>query len=574
MKKVKLTDYPASILKGFSENAKTELAKQAIVENDYAGLKHVLDNSSSGWSSIPLYEALEHLDVKATQIIVDAMKKSDYESIKDGEYIKLSYLLRGKSTQEKILGRDEANAIKSQIIKILLEAKATKNISNVDLNILSSTISKLEFDDFCARKELDLTKEEFKSLDLSKYKYEAASPVLTMDASKPHSLVDLLLSRTYTVDFTTEQLKDIYVKLYNLDPMAKQMMTYMSTLIAKNNTIKLIFEKEAMSSYSPLDNVIKIDYNFQLQKVFNIESVLMHEIGHAVYDHLLDNEAQPFSMEAVKGIIPKYKAYLNDRFSSDNDIFSSTVQHKITTEEVAVKNYLARLHNYEKVAKLPIAKAAELLQTNAEGLEKYYYSQEYTEHFKFHSYIDLFFLNAINGLKHEDSDKILPDSTFNNILDIYLAEHQANTCQVKKSYTGFEEITATKEEIVKWAAEEYLPKLVKELALSPTQIHFLERIADYVARGSNWLDDNHNNSFDNSKEKYVELIVRALELELVPGMEPDIIESLQGLKTWHHANVFPEMHEAICSSNVYSLPFTDDMTAIYDCSIETTTQDL
>ena len=118
------------------------------------------------------------------------------------------------------------------------------------------------------------------------------------------------------------------------------------------------------------------------------------------------------------------------------------------------------------------------------------------------------------------------------------------------------------EGIVKWAVEEFLPNLVKKWHLSPTQIHFLERIADYVNRGTHLLSEKGRDEDDY--ERHVELTVRASELRAA-GVEQEIIDSFQGLEQIHIQTASPKICEFIHTSDVASLSFDGEVSQMYVC---------
>lgn len=62
------------------------------------------------------------------------------------------------------------------------------------------------------------------------------------------NLINLLLSRTFSTLITKIQARTMYNKLFNIDPIAKQMLAYTAMKIAQNNSIKIVFEKDAISA--------------------------------------------------------------------------------------------------------------------------------------------------------------------------------------------------------------------------------------------------------------------------------------------------------------------------------------
>jgi acetolactate synthase-1/3 small subunit len=200
-------------------------------------------------------------------------------------------------------------------------------------------------------------------------------------------------------------------------------------------------------------------------------------------------------------------------------------------------------------------------------LDKYIDSNDIAEYFKDHSYIDIFQLNNAIGLGlnpdiHEISIDIL-----DNIYNIYLSQQNTYGISINtqsNSYLPQDIIDPieNRKSILKWASEEFLPQLVSELNLSPTKIHFLERIADYVNRGSHFLDKQGRSESDD--ERHVELTVRATELR-ASGVEPELIESFSGLELLHIQTASPKICEFIHSSEVASISFNGEVESLYIC---------
>jgi hypothetical protein len=552
-KKVNLVDYPAYLLKSYSISAKSELAERAIDKKDYSGLKHLLNNMDDIASVV--YEAIDRLDVEAIKLVVDRAKKIDKSWYKDGSYINEQQINNLFNNNDHIINNiSDIKGKRVEILKILLAAK--EYITPKELQKLANILSKQEFDDFCKDKNIDLSEEKFKSLELSQYELDSMNPVLTLKSETSYTSLDLLLSRTFSDKLSLEQLKNIYLNLYKLDPIAKEMLVYTAALISQDNNLRIMFKEDMDSSYLPEQNIIKIDSNFIKETVLNIESVLIHEIGHFIYYQALSNDAMPFSLAPITALVQgyraEYKEYINDPF------LDSTVQYKIffnSTGMQDIAEVIKPVINYEEAARKPIDKAAELLNMDSAEYNKYLFTQEYTEYFKANSYIDLFYLNGQAGFKIEtNSSAIIPDNVFDNVLNIYLSKQDIS---LENPF-----IQETREDIIQWAVEELLPNLVRELQLSPKQIHYLDRVADYVNRGNHLLGEY---SAWNDNEKYVELIVRAMEFKAA-GLGSDLTDPFQSLEQFHIEHVSPVLCETILSSEVASLQFDIDMVGeVYIC---------
>ena len=549
-----IADYPLNILKGFSQRPKEFLAETALKDKDYAGLKNIL--STMDYMGNILNEALDNLDVEAIKIIVEVASEFEYQ--KNGSYIH-EYMIEDLFDENIItkysFNKTEAFDKKIEILKILLNAKDKDQISLMDLQKLADNISQQEFEDFCKLKELDLTIKKFKDLELSQYKFSGLESVLNLEIEET-TILSLLLSRTFSDKLTLPELKTIYTKLYQLSDISKEMLTYTAALISQGNTIKILFGEGTSSYYNKYLNIINIDNMFIGESIFNTESVVIHEIGHFVYEQIFKMKATPFNLSLIKSLVEDI--YQENKEAIEDPFMGPTLAFKYTENEEIInlfKRAIEPVMSYESVARAPVDKAAELLLVDAQEYAKYRFTPEYTEYFKTHSYIDLFYLNTLSGLKTDKISSEIPDHIFNNILKIYLSAQ--DNCPYK---TFLEEIT--REEIIKWAEKEFLAELVQELELSPMQVHFLDRIADYINRGDHLLSESYhyqNKGINIDDEKYIELIVRCSEFK-ASGLEKELTDTCQGLDSFHISHVSPNICTAIGATEVASMPFDIGMT--------------
>lgn len=550
-KQVNISDYPAHILKTYSNSAKQKLAERAIDNQDYKGLEHILKFIE--YPTDIIYKAIEKLDVEAIKIITKKVAELDFSYYKDGTYVN-PYIAHDLFDQEIIYDIADKDAKRIEILKILLNSKTKESITLQNLQILADHISKIEFEDFVKAKELDLTSDEFKGLELSQYKMDGLEAVVKLDEHNPTTL-NFLLSRTFSSELTADQLKTIYTDLYNLDPIAKEMLIYTAALISQNNSLKIGFTNGTSSYYCAPGNIINIGNNFINDKIFNIQSVLIHEIGHFVYHNLFHNEAMPFTFKHIYQYIQEFaQKYINDPYIGSTSGYLFFSENKY----IDLKPLILPIMQYEKNARLPVDKAAELLLVNKNEYNHYLFSDEYSEYFKDNSYIDLFFLNSIAGFQADRSyNTTVQDHVFNNILRIYLSEQ--NSCENYNPYS----VEFSRDDIIKWSSEQFLPELITRLNLSNTQIHFLDRIADYINRGHHLLDQSFNSKLKN--EKYAELIVRAMELKAA-GLGPELTDSFKGIEHFHIVAVSPLICQVIQESNVVSMPFDYDLPGTsYNC---------
>lgn len=570
---IALVDYPLNVLKGFSIRVKEELAERAVKTQDYAGLENII--KVIDYLGNILNEAVERLDVKAVKLIVEAKSKGSYYQI--GSSIS-DNMIRELFAEKLIQEFDEsiANEKRIEILRILLNAKDKDKISLLDLQKLADVVPQQEFEEFCKAKELDLSVAKFKNLELSVYKFAQLDPVLSLENNEK-TILNLLLSRTFSDKLTLDELKKVYTKLYELSSISKEMLTYTAALISQGNSIKILFAQGTSSFYSKEQNIIKIDNMFIGENIFNTESVLIHEIGHFVYHQIFKMDATPFNFLLLKNIIQDF--YQEHKETLEDPFMKKTFNYELKQDKTLVSSLVNSLEeqiigpilSYEAKARIPVDKAAELLLVESGEYAKYMFTQEYTEYFKTHSYIDLFYLNSLAGFqtdKKTSCNTTMPDHVFDNILKIYLAQQDAcpNDPFSTESYLNNNPfaIEPTREGIVKWAEEEFLATLVKELNLSPTQIHFLDRIADYINRGDHLLDNkyiynyHYHEEIDVDNEKYAELIVRCSEFKAA-GLEKDLSDTCQGLDSYHIEHVSPSICAIIQTTEVAAMPFDAGM---------------
>ena len=123
--------------------------------------------------------------------------------------------------------------------------------------------------------------------------------------------------------------------------------------------------------------------------------------------------------------------------------------------------------------------------------------------------------------------------------------------------------------IIQWAVEKYVPELRQKLNLTENQVHFLERIADYVNRGKHILEGHDNSTYCNfgrnvEQEKYVELIVRSTEFKAA-GLDKDLTDSFDELDQFHLQINSPVFCQYIQTTNVTSMLFAEELENNYTC---------
>lgn len=553
-KKIDIQQYPAHILAGYSSSVKEQLAEESLMKQNYDEFRYIVENMGTLLFNI-LNTAIERFDLKAVKVIIDVAKNSGDNFLKNGEYIEEYHMssVMKKDVFDTLIHRNK----KIEIFKVLIEERNSEDIEPNELKYLATLFSKEEFADFCARKNLDLSSDKFRSFHLLECQSDKSIAGLVLDDVKnAKTLMDLLLSRTFSDKITSEEMKKIYTDLYNLHPIAKEMILYTGALIFQNNDIKVIF-CNANPAYYMDNNVITINNNFIYEEIFNINSVVIHEMGHFVYHTLLNLEGVPFDIRFLLEELEELE-YL------DNKVDPFIIQEAHITHDFIFGNQ-TRIENFRKIfdlfneyeaaARKPVDKAADMLLFDKNEYAKYVYTQEYVEYFKRNSYIDIFELSGLKkfGEINQSQNTILniDEDIFDNILQIYLNNH--DYCL----YDPFLQTPViTKELIEGWAITEFLPELINDLNLSKTQLHFLERIADYVNRGDHLLNDVYYMNNINSSEKYVELMVRAMELRAAK-IEDDLIASFKDLEEYHIKYFSPLIQQEIEKSGIFSLTFDD-----------------
>lgn len=568
---IPLEDYPRNILKTYSDNSINYLAKRALDQKDYAGLKNILSVMNYFYSIID--HVIAELDVQAAELVANRIKDIS-ENRTTFETSSVKKLFDFDSLGEKVyfsnFSKEELFEKKKKIFQLFLEIINKDSLDSFILIQLALISNEEYFYNFCKDKDIDLEDKKFKDLKdfLSIYTLINLKPLVNLEG-KNLTISNLLLSRTYSDELSITEVENIYYNLYNLSPISREMIRYTASLISQNNAIKILFTKGVSGSYLPNQNLILVDSAFAEEAIFNIESVTIHEIGHFVYEQIFTNGALPFNFTEIISLVhDAMNSFKKERANDPYNILSYRHNYALnefnqtneglklpytSTDVTMTVDSTHRLVNvtleYEEAAKKIINKAAELIHFNINQYSKYLFTQEYTEFFKANSFIDLFSLNHYLSTDMNSSDYLISDMVFDNIFMIYSS--QQNTCP-----WGFIEISRS--EILRWAEEEFLPKLVAEFKLTPTQIHFLTRISDYLNRGEHLLADKfeEGNFIILSDEKYKELIVRCPEFRAA-GIEEDIIDACKELEAYHMKYVSPSLNEFINASGMNSIIFSD-----------------
>ena len=393
--------YIPGVLKSYPEYAKLKLVDKALLDKDYDSLDVLFDAMENPYLIIA--KASHMLDAQALKIIITKAKASDEGIEKLTQYCDFKKLVVDGSSSYDFTGEinsAEETAKASEVIKLILEFQNKDNISLKSLEIISRLVTKKEFEDFIKIKGIELTQDAFKGLDLTCYKFDRFEPLLLKKYSISYyilkhptsGLLDLLLSRTHSDELTVDEVSNIYHKLYELSPISKEIITYTAALISKNNSIKIIFDKNIGTHYDPDQNIVQIDTAmFMKEVIFNIESVVIHELGHYIYEQLFKTGSRPFSFEELTKFIKQHKADINDPYMKESWAYKYFYNNSRAEE---IKKILDEAMQYEQVARKPLEMAAKLLRMDYQEFDKYVDSNDIAEYFKDHSYIDLFYLSA------------------------------------------------------------------------------------------------------------------------------------------------------------------------------------
>ena len=133
-----------------------------------------------------------------------------------------------------------------KILKALLQAKPVNKITREDLQRLVGVLPEEEFKNFCKDKGIDITSNRFEDLELSRYELEELEPALKLKDQK-YTMLNLLLNQTHSDKLPLEEIRKIYTTLYELDPMNKDMMVSMATLVHSGDSIKIAFSDKESS---------------------------------------------------------------------------------------------------------------------------------------------------------------------------------------------------------------------------------------------------------------------------------------------------------------------------------------
>jgi hypothetical protein len=507
----KLTQYPKDILLGLSSEERNELAEEAMRNRDYNGLNIIVGYADWDCGSIS-EEAISRLDIEAVKI-VSRCKGFKVQSILDdlfGEF---------KSLHAFLLGDEEAKKRRIEIFKFLMESNSY--IQKEELELLAASVTKEEFEAFCNRKGIDLSDEEYQDINIPQYKLIDETPVSVIKVGTNPTIVDVILSKTYSKEIGQEKLRRLYENLLKLDQISKDMLSYLALQIIKGDSIKIQFSGEVVSAYAPIRNIISINSHVLEKEEELAASMIINEmVGYYVYGHLSKSNTSLISKllrdQLHKSMKEGASEFIDDGFSELTHIL---VLFNNTTTIAELKSTVALLERYEAAVNKPIYEAAKLLKFDTTAMAKYKISSETANYFRHRSIIDIFYTPAVVYSYDE-----LRTDVLKCLLNIYFTfAHQVQPISGEISQDSLQE----------WARTVFRPKVVEELQLTPKQILFLESIAAYI---------NYKDKGNDSNNEYEDHIIRLMndyvKLKAV-GLDQEILDSFNDLVVLHQEQAAP-----------------------------------
>ena len=232
LNKASLLNYPAHILKGLNLNVVITLSEKAIKDKNYAELKYLAENMDFPY--ILMHKAINELDIEAVEIIISATQNSDNEYTKKGKYIDknmIKHLFDESDNFRSDMNPKEAKAKQSAILKVLLEARSVEDLTLAELQKLVDGISQEDFEEFCTSKEIDLTSDKFKELQID-YNTEGLTQALTLEGEK---YIELIVR---AMEFRAAHLgKDLTDSFKGLEDFHQATISPSINALTTNNTL-------------------------------------------------------------------------------------------------------------------------------------------------------------------------------------------------------------------------------------------------------------------------------------------------------------------------------------------------
>lgn len=526
-----LNNYPEQFLNSLSPAELEKMAENCFTSKakNYELLAKIVPKFHR-YQLCPLGHAIHLLESKAIDVMISNFNNETLECLRDNKYSNiLSSLWEQINTHHPDFSLSEK---KQKIIDIADSLFGQVNIiTEQDIEIYAKLVSPIKFGLFLIK-----NREKLVNITIPDdiYATEAFNPLYQKRYFS--SLADVLLSRSYSADYSSEEIRKAYTKLSKHNNFTQSIIHSTAYNILEGNNIRILLTKEfAAGLYDPLKNTVIIGSPFDR---FTLESVIIHELAHYV---LFQNNPQgiPFSLSRITFLELSqddlYGHHTNTRNYPDTQFVDNT------------NNDIKIVLQYEKAAKKLLLKAASLLGIQSNELENYTLSKDMILYLKDNSFLDLFLDNfeaKINVTQPSLSKKKVFFEAFYN--------KQQGVFEEACPIVNFTDTSV--KDITTFARETFLPYLVQKLNLTSGQIFFLERIADFAK-----LKDIYDcpASFFNKdcsySKYYIELIVRCPELS-VTDIEKDLIDSCADLEQFWHEHVSPTIGN-ITSTHELSLLF-------------------
>lgn len=542
-----------SFLKKLNSGTLSKMAENALQRKDYVSLKKVLVIGDFYLAKGIIEEIYETLSIEALDEVKDILKEkindtTIYYGIDLSEIVSVEDIIKFIPGKGIVLDREW---VREETAKFLIKLLGIKEKINVDeLQIFSSFVDKDTFYELIDSKNISLEDDKFKGLSIDHYELEARNPLFE-EESRDSSVVDVLLSKTYSKTLGQEDVRSIYEGLYNNNSvMARDIMAYSAFSILNGSKVKIVFEPDISSFYDPAKSMVQVSTGLK----YDTSAIAIHELGHYMLDSLFETRALPYNLKPfLYSINPLLVSVMEnlDNYGMEDSLTSLVELRKIYDDNYEkISGLLLPMLSHQKGAVQVLSKAAELMKFNATGIEKYSSLTSSSNFFKDNSPINLFISSSwgffeslkVQSGKDDIYEAIAEDEDLK--VSILLAyENYVGECSMEEKQFPLMSIQPQDEDIEdlkyisKVVIEEYFPKFAEELGLTNTQEMFLARVQDLVSRGCPYYGYELN---CKNYEKDVELIVRYPEL-VAAGVEQDILDSFSGLVQFWDDHIHPEV---------------------------------
>lgn len=515
-----------------------------IKQENYEDLNIALSARTNNLGT--LYEAVDYLDPKIIRAILNSTKKGDVylnytidnviENIIEDDFSdSLDPKLQSMSEQE-IYSR------KGKIINLLINFKV-ENINEIN----SSREEKIKIDQYLVEVLAQYNDEtvvakfiEDNKIDIREFK-DTMIPYLLLKNAKlisdkvpvTCSAKEILLARTYLEDLeSTSVIQTAYSNLLGW-PKLQKILHYAVAEIVKGGKLKILFS--TTSYYNPIQDLICIKLN--PKDGFTIESIIAHEFGHFVMQKLFNNKCLPFQISSLKTLLSS-----QDEPHSKSNYLSGLDLGKLFNEKgikeawiKEVSSIFTQYMDYNRAAMEPLRLGERMISSDQKV--NFDYTLEYIKYLKECTILPLFYL-ASYGKFTEKSKQSLDVALENNhsvqkTLVLTVTNLLELEC-IQEKEDNHKLFTDKKQSCLEYLFNTCIPLIIENFKLSPSDVHFLERIADILFR-------------KGSIDKGTEHIVRYLEFLAMSNQDklhnPAIMESFKSLEDFWGRNIFPRIDD-------------------------------